>query len=173
MKGEPASWCQRESKDASPLRARSPISSISLSAGCGPAWVIAELERLTSCVRIRGSYKSQPPVCGRATPMTLPLRRKHRTTAPNSTREKAATSLWGRLLACQPRGSGFKVQRSGLSAIANALRGVPALAVGLTLTLCALSFAQSEPQALPQNVDARPIEESPGESSVLRWQSKP
>jgi hypothetical protein len=35
-------------------------------------------------------------------------------------------------------------------------------------------LAQSaEPQTLPQNVDARPIEDAAGDSNVLRWQSKP
>jgi hypothetical protein len=45
----------------------------------------------------------------------------------------------------------------------------------ISLGWCAIGLAQTqEPQTLPQNVDARPIEEAAGDSSnVLRWQSKP
>jgi len=42
----------------------------------------------------------------------------------------------------------------------------------LQSAFCIAAFGQ-EPQTLPQNVDARPIEEAAGDPNVLRWQSKP
>ena len=43
----------------------------------------------------------------------------------------------------------------------------------LQFAFCIASGVGQEPQALPQNVDARPIEEAAGDPNVLRWQSKP
>ena len=64
-------------------------SSISSSAGCGLAWVIAEPAPSKSCGRKRGSFGSHQPVCGRVIPMTSLLRRKRPTTAPSTSPAKA------------------------------------------------------------------------------------
>ena len=80
---------------------------------CGTR-TIEELRTETRFIR------SQPPACGRAIPMTSRLRRKHRTTAPSSTKEKAATNVgWamptitvGWAMTTTP-GSGFRLQPVG------------------------------------------------------------
>lgn len=60
--------------------------------------------------------------------------------------------------------------------VGNALGGVPLLAAGFALAWCGIAFSGEpiEPQPLPQDVAARPINEAEAPTSnVLRWKSKP
>jgi hypothetical protein len=101
--------------------------------------------------------------------MTLLLRRKRPTTAPSSTKEKAATSPWGRRLACRlPLSVRAKVAALGSRAY------VAAVATGITLGAYGTLSAQ-EPQPLPQDIEARPINDADADATpnVLRWKSKP
>jgi hypothetical protein len=84
--------------------------------------------------------------------MTLLLRRKHPTTVPNSTKEKAGTNAWGRLLAL-PSLASFCILHSAF---------------------CLAAANGQEPQTFTPDIDARPISATEAASSgVLRWQSKP
>ena len=93
-------WCPKGSKAACRSKARSARLCISSSAACGPAWATAAPKRSTNCARKRDSFKSRRPVCGRVIHMTLPSRRKHRTTRPNTRRGMNSES----------RGSGVESQ---------------------------------------------------------------
>lgn len=107
--------------------------------------------------------------------MTSQLRRKRPTTAPNSTKEKAATNpSWGG----PPAGPALASPSSlRASAPPRDLAALPALAIAFTLALASISAA-NPPEPNPFYVDAaaQPLAQAPSETAVsnsLRWQSKP
>ena len=54
------------------------------------------------------------------------------------------------------------------------MRLLPNLGAVISLGWCAFGFAQSEPQPLPPDVEARPINDAEvSTSNTLRWKSKP
>ena len=89
----------------------------SLWGGSELGWVTVEQVRLMHCGRIRSSFRSQQPVSGRATHMTLQLRRKRQITARNTLSKKPSTRA-GRIFAiafglmagvCSPAAAGDSV----------------------------------------------------------------